>query len=225
MIGSDEPDGAASAVAPVATARAQAIARTRQGPPSAGLPVTTPSEIINQVLAKRVAAAVTSAAQPAPPARAAAPPRRPVEPPPDQSSEPPEWPPELPGSASPPPRVLRGRPIAPEWNPEALALESPNLDWNSLLPVSGGGNSILYGQIIDDSSSGSPSGSASPAFSVQTFSSGSMQAPDVPTIIVTILGLNSTETIPVGTWIFGINQFSDPGGDIYYEATMPMWLA
>lgn len=105
-------------------------------------------------------------------------------------------------------------------------MHMPLLDWDFLLPLPGGGGGtpVLYGQVTDQSPQDSPSGSSFPAFSVETFSAGSTGAPGSPPIVVTILGLNDTDMIPVGTWVFGISSFVDVDNNIFYEATLPIWL-
>jgi hypothetical protein len=123
-----------------------------------------------------------------------------------------------PARGSPKPRLL-----GPDWNPPPLSLQFP-LDWDFPF-YPGGGTNTLYGQITSASPEASPSGSAFPAFAVQTFSGGSINVPDPTLLMVTMLGLNMTETIPIGTWIFGINSFADSQGNTFYEATLPMWLA
>jgi hypothetical protein len=98
-----------------------------------------------------------------------------------------------------------------------LTLASGFPDWDYFLGGigGGGGTTVLEGLTIG--------ASASPV-TVTTYPSGSQGAPGAQQILVNILGILPTEIVPDGIWISGINQFTDPSGNTYYEATLPLWV-
>lgn len=89
------------------------------------------------------------------------------------------------------------------------------MPWN--IAGGGGGTGSLFGQV--------QSGSGY-TYNVVTFSNGPNTTPDNGgnTIVVTILNLLATETIPVNTWIGPIDTVVDSNGNTSGWCTVPTWL-
>ncbi len=95
-----------------------------------------------------------------------------------------------------------------------MAPPFPDWDYNLGLGV-GGGTADLIGQ-AQDSDQGIQA-------TVVLYPNGRYKPPGI-TVLVEILGMLDTETVPDGTWITGIQKFTDADNNVSYQADLPLWL-
>lgn len=117
---------------------------------------------------------------------------------------------DLPRSTSPP------APAEPlRTKPYRMDPPFPDYDYNLDLPLGEGGTSGLNGIVV---------GGSGDQPSVDLYENGSRSA-STGNVTVNILQLADGENIPNGTWITGIQKFSDSDDNAYYEAQVPVWLS
>lgn len=108
--------------------------------------------------------------------------------------------------------------IATDPHTKPYKMDPPFPDWEWSLGVGGGGGggtTTLTGKVVSGTGA---------QYQVQLYPSGSQNTPGV-TVAVNIIQIDPRETIPPGTWITGIQQYTNTNSQSYYEAQIPIWLA
>lgn len=116
------------------------------------------------------------------------------------------------------PFTRRNTPDAAYKTGKPYKMDDPFPDWEWDLGVGGGsssGTTTYIGQV---------SSGAGQNIMVVLYPSGSTGAAG-KTVTVRVLQLDPSEVVPPGTWIDGIQQFSDKDGNAFYEVQIPVWVS